>query len=88
MIRTITRSDLPALKSVLDHCDLFPSEYLEDMIEPYLQGQSEDIWFTYLSNTTVVALAYCAPMELTNGTFNLYAIGVHDKVVFWKKLQK
>ena len=79
MIREIIKSDIPALKNVLDNCDLFPSEYLEDMLTDYFTNpETEHIWFTYEKNNSVVAIAYCAPMELTNGTYNLYAIGIHN----------
>lgn len=81
MIRKIIKSDLPALKIVLDNCELFPSEYLKGMIADYFNNSdSEDIWLTYVLKSKVVAMAYCAPMELTNGTYNLYAIGVHNDV--------
>ncbi len=80
MIRNITEMDLPALKNVLDNCDLFPSEYLDDMISDYFsKPETDHIWFTYEQKNTVVAIAYCGPMELTNGTYNLYAIGIHNK---------
>jgi len=79
MIREITKADIPHLKTVLDNCDLFPSEYLEPMIAPHLDLSAEgQIWFTYLIEDVPVAIAYCAPMELTNGTYNLYAIGIHN----------
>ena len=79
MIRSITYTDLPALKTVLDNCDLFPSEYLDGMTNDYFNNpETEQLWYTYEVNKDVVAIAYCAPMELTNGTYNLYAIGIHN----------
>ena len=78
-IRAIQESDLDALKKVLDSCGLFPSEYLDDMIADYLKNpESPDIWFTYVENDAVQSIAYCAPEKLTEGTFNLYAIGVYQ----------
>lgn len=77
MIRPIKKEDLPALKEVLDTIELFPSEYLEDMISDYFNNpETEDIWFTFTEEDKAVSLAYCAPEKFTEGTFNLYAIGV------------
>ena len=77
MIRPINKQDLSALKEVLDSIELFPSEYLDDMISDYFNNpETEDIWFTAIEEDKPVALAYCAPEKFTEGTFNLYAIGV------------
>ncbi len=77
--RSIKKSDLASLKSVLDNCELFPSEYLGDMIADYFENpNTEDIWFTTEINDEIISIAYCAPMKFTNGTYNLYAIGVKN----------
>ena len=77
MIRPIKKEDLPALKEVLDTIELFPSEYLDDMISDYFDNPAtEDIWFTSTEGDKPISLAYCAPEKFTEGTFNLYAIGV------------
>ncbi|MEL6255848.1 MAG: GNAT family N-acetyltransferase [Bacteroidota bacterium] len=79
-IREIQEADLDALKKVLDSTGLFPSEYLEDMISDYLNNPgSTDIWFTYVENKKPVSIAYCAPEKFTEGTYNLYAIGVYEE---------
>lgn len=76
-LRAVTPSDLEGLKKVLDSCELFPSEYLDEMISDYLNNpDTEAIWFTYIANTTPLAIGYCVPEKLTEGTYNLLAIGV------------
>ena len=79
-IREVELQDLAGLKEVLDSSELFPSAYLDDMISGYLNNKdSDDIWFTCIDNDRPIALGYCAPEKLTNGTYNLYAIAVRKE---------
>ena len=76
-IRPIIQTDIDALKRVLDSSELFPSEYLEEMISDYFNNaETQDIWFTCLANDKPVAIGYCVPEKFTDGTYNLLAIGV------------
>jgi ribosomal protein S18 acetylase RimI-like enzyme len=76
-IRAVTQSDIDGLKKVVDSSDLFPSEYLDEMISDYFNNpDTQDIWFTYIDNNKQVAIGYCVPEKLTEGTYNLLAIGV------------
>jgi ribosomal protein S18 acetylase RimI-like enzyme len=76
-IRPVVFNDIDDLKIVIDSSELFPSEYLEDMISDYFNNSdSEEIWFTYVENNKPVAIGYCVPEKLTEGTYNLLAIGV------------
>jgi ribosomal protein S18 acetylase RimI-like enzyme len=77
--KPIQRHDLPDLKAILDSCDLFPSAYLDDMIADYLDNPATEAhWFAVYSDDRPLSIGYCEPMPLTNGTYNLYAIGVHS----------
>ena len=76
-IRPVTTADVDDLKLVLDSCELFPSEYLDEMISDYFNNaETEDHWFTFLIDEKPVAIGYCIPEKLTEGTYNLLAIGV------------
>lgn len=76
-IRDIVKADIEALKKVVDSSELFPSEYLDDMISDYFNNKdTQDIWFTYIDKHTPVAIGYCVPEKLTDGTYNVLAIGV------------
>ncbi len=80
-IRKVQIKDLTGLKEVLDSSELFASEYLDDMISDYFNNSdSDDIWFTYIDNDRPIAIGYCAPEKLTNGTYNLYAIALRKEL--------
>jgi len=78
-IRKIIKEDIKDLKNVLGSIDLFPSEYLDEMINDYLDNQdSQDLWFTATLDEAPISIGFCAPEKLTEGTYNLYAIGVKN----------
>jgi len=76
-IRSSKPEDLRAIKAVINATELFPLEYLDDMFS----GQSDPevkqkFWLSYDDNG-VQAVAYCAPEQMTEGTWNLLLIAVH-----------
>lgn len=75
-VRPAQRSDLPAIKSVVEDAELFPTELLDDMIAGYLEETTRDIWFVSVEDGHVVGFGYCEPERMTNGTWNLLAIGI------------
>jgi len=76
-IRPVSKSDIDGLKKVVDSSELFLSEYLDEMISDYLNNpETQDIWFTNIDDNIPTAIGYCVPEKLTNGTYNLLAIGV------------
>lgn len=75
-IRPMERGDLPTMKEIIDRNALFPGDMLDDMVATYLDGsKTPELWFV-ATDTSVKALAYCAPERMTDGTWNLYLIAV------------
>ena len=77
-IRAIKKSDIDDLKIVIETSGLFPADLLDGMVSDYFNNlETEDIWLTRLDNNRPIAIAYCSPERLTDGTYNLYLIAVH-----------
>jgi GNAT superfamily N-acetyltransferase len=72
----MSRNDLSAVSSILDETELFPSEMLTEMAEPFLSEAEPDIWLTACECHRVLGFAYCEPERMTVGTYNLLAIAV------------
>lgn len=76
-IRPVTPGDMPALKGVIDANGLFPPEMLDGMAAGFFSGEAgEEFWLT-VDEGGPVAVAYCAPERMTEGTWNLLLIAVH-----------
>lgn len=78
-IRPVALEDMPALKAVIDANGLFPSDMLDDMLAGYFDAGASggEYWFTQDEGNGPLAVAYCAPERMTQGTWNLYLIAVH-----------
>ena len=51
------------------------------MISDYLDNpDTSDIWFTEAEDEKPISIGYCAKEKLTEGTYNLYALGVRSDV--------
>ena len=80
-IRNTVKDDIDGLKEVLDSSELFPSDYLDEMISDYMNNpESEEIWFTYFQEDQIIGLGYCTSEKLTDGTYNLLAIAVRKDI--------
>lgn len=76
-VRAVKPEDMAAIKAIIDANELFPSQMLDEMMSGYLaNSDSEELWLTY-EDSNPRAIAYCAPEQMTEGTWNLYLIAVH-----------
>lgn len=76
-IRQFKPVDLEHAKRIIDENQMFPSEYLDDMTKEFLSEQSSDVWFVAENDAQeIVAITYCAPERMTEGTWNLLLIAV------------
>lgn len=77
MIRSLESNDVLALKKLIDDVELFPSEMLDEMLCSHLGGdECEEVWLTFVQDGTPIAIGYCAPERMTDGTWNQYLIAV------------
>ena len=75
-IRPARRSDVPAIRSVVEDAEMFPPEMLDDMIAGYLDQTTRDIWFVPVADGQAVGFGYSEPERMTSGTWNLLAIAI------------
>lgn len=75
-IRPAAKQDIETIRQIARDTNLFPPEMLEDMIAGYLDRSSEDIWFVGELGDRVITFGFCEPARMTDGTWNLLAIGV------------
>lgn len=76
-MRSTKQADIPALQNVLDGTELFPSEYLPDMVSGFLTMEdSSDVWLTCEAGDEPVGFCYAMPEQFTEGTWNMLAIAV------------
>ncbi len=76
--RTV-KEDLSGIKSILETIELFPPEMLEEMIADFLENpNSNALWLTYSENEIPLGFVFCNIEMLTDGTYNMYAIGVKN----------
>ena len=79
-VRAVQRDDVPGLKAIIDATGLFPSEMLDGMLTGYLDGsEAEAIWLASKDGEQSCGIAYCAPEQMTSGTWNLYLIAFHPE---------
>ena len=79
-IRPAEKKDLSDIGSIADATGLFPSDLLEPMIAGYFDRSKRDLWFVCElgdgAEHEVVGFGFCEPERMTDGTWNLLAIGV------------
>ncbi|MEO0881888.1 MAG: GNAT family N-acetyltransferase [Pseudomonadota bacterium] len=75
-IRPAAKRDIETIGQIAGDTDLFPPEMLDEMIAGYLNNTGKDIWFVGELDDRVVTFGFCEPERMTDGTWNLLAIGV------------
>ena len=81
-IRLVKRDDSPALIHLICAIELFPPDEideLEELITRYLDGGvNREFWIVDDDpELGLSGVAYCSAERMTEGTWNLYLIGVH-----------
>lgn len=74
-VRGMRAADLDSVKVVIDSTGLFPSALLDEMAAAHLDGNAQEHWLV-LDADGPVAVAYCAPERMTEGTWNMLLLAV------------
>lgn len=77
MIRLLRADDLPAIKSVIEACELFPAEMLDEMVAPFFAAEPCQEFWLVAADPEAIAVAYCAQERMTEGTWNQLLLAVH-----------
>lgn len=76
-VRPVQKQDLPALKSIIDETDLFPSDMLDGMTDGYFNDDADEVWFACLrGDGNPAGLVYAKLEQLTEGTWNALLLAV------------
>ncbi len=79
-IRPTQQADIPGMRKVLAETELFPQDMLGNLLGPYLDGPGEDIWLCAFQGDALKGFAYTVRAEMTEGTWNMLALGVRKHV--------
>ncbi len=79
IIRALEPGDLPGVKAVIDAAALFPSEMLDGMTASYFAGAAGGAFWLTVDDGNPIAVAFCEPERMTQGTWNLLLIAVHPE---------
>ena len=79
-VRTLRNDDLPAIATIIDATELFPSEMLPDMTASFTSGAepdaADDVWLTATLDGEPAGVCFAKPEDLTDGTWNMLALAV------------
>lgn len=78
-MRPATVQDTKPISDIAAATGLFPPEMLGDMMAGYVANTSRDIWYVGETDAGVVTFGFCEPERMTEGTWNLLAIGVRPE---------
>ncbi|AFY97053.1 GNAT family N-acetyltransferase [Chamaesiphon minutus] len=82
MIRSIEPDETSAALALAAATGLFQpheTEVLAQMLSEHFNGETDrqDLWLVDDDDDELVGIAYVAPERMTEGTWNLYLIGIH-----------
>jgi ribosomal protein S18 acetylase RimI-like enzyme len=99
-IREPVRSDLPDIKLILNDTELFPPEYLDEMIEPFFADPDNNERWLVLETEDAGVAGFSYGLDDFKDTRNFYETRGYvreaiirdywadgdDKVIYWKSL--
>ena len=76
-VRAANREDMPIIGRLAEENGMFPADMLDNMIAPYLAGDTNELWFVV--GDEPVGVAYAVAEKLTSGTWNQLMIAVDPR---------
>ena len=76
-IRKVTQDDTDRIGEIAEASDLFPADYLPDMIAPAFNG-APDHWLLSEDTGQIDGFAFARPEEMADGVWNILAIAVSE----------
>jgi GNAT superfamily N-acetyltransferase len=74
-IREMNKFDFLKVKSIIDDNQMFPSVFLDEMTLGYFDQETAEMWFVVEQEEAgVIAITYCSPERMSEGTWNLLLI--------------
>ncbi|MEM8961353.1 MAG: GNAT family N-acetyltransferase [Acidobacteriota bacterium] len=77
-VREAVPSDLEAMRRIVD-ATLFPADLLDGMVRPFFEDPDCQAFWLVFDRDGVLGLVYAEPESMTEGTWNLRAIGTLPK---------
>ena len=77
LTRAPRADDIASIGRIVEDAGLFPGEMIPGMLAPFLQGDAAALWVVIEdAGGQVAGVKYSVPEEMTDGTWNMLAIGV------------
>ncbi len=71
MIRKLNSADKASILSLAKKSQMFEAEEIDYIGESFDNSQQSTLWFGAFEGESMIGVAYCEPMEMTNKTWNV-----------------
>ncbi|MEM7733264.1 MAG: GNAT family N-acetyltransferase [Pseudomonadota bacterium] len=75
-ISNTTADDIAPVQQIVDATGLFPPELVPELLDPFLAGDTSELWHSARIGEDLVGFCYTVPEMLAEGAWNIAAIAV------------